>query len=741
MKSHDDSLLKYALEQGLTSQEFERICTILGRSPNKLEISLFAVMWSEHCSYKSSKPYLKKLPTSSPRVLQGPGENAGIIDIGDGLAVVFKVESHNHPSFIEPFQGAATGVGGILRDIFTMGARPVAVMDILQFGEPSDDRTPYLLNGVVGGISFYGNCMGIPTVGGRTGFHRSFNNNILVNAFCLGIVEKDKIFLARAGGEGNAVMYLGSRTGRDGIHGATMASDVFDDETEEKRPTVQVGDPFTEKLLMEASLEMMKEGLVLGIQDMGAAGLTCSTFEMASRGECGIELNLDKVPLREEGMTPEEIMLSESQERMLLVCTPENVDKISKIAEKWGLSACVVGTVVKGENVRVLWRGEEAANLPARALTEDTPVCRWKVEPVTPKALSGEELLSKISPVTDWQDLLDKFLSHPEIGSKKWITRQYDSMVGTDTVRGPGGDAACIRIKGSSKGILMSSDVNPRYCRNYPKEGTLIAVAEAARNIYCSGGRPIGITNCLNFGNPQRPEIMWQFSEAIDGLAEGARFFNAPVVSGNVSFYNETEGVSIDPTPTIVMVGLVEDVTKIPPAFFQNEGDVIYLLGKTVEEEIGLSAYLSVIYGIEEGRVPGVDLHAEKKLGEFLISIAEKKIVSCIHDCSEGGILLTLLECSFNSDDNLGFDIEAAGAVRPDAWLFSESQARAVVTIPPDLTKEFEKEISAVGIVCSRLGTVRNGACRVKDVFDLNIKELKNIWDSAVPSVAGVKES
>lgn len=725
-------LAAYAADQGLTAQELEQVCRMLGRIPNRLEVALFAVMWSEHCSYKSSRVHLKRLPTKGGAVLQGPGENAGIIDIGGPYAIAFKIESHNHPSYIEPYQGAATGVGGILRDIFTMGARPIAIMDCLFFGETDHPKTPYLLDGVVAGIAGYGNCMGIPTVGGMTVFHPTYNENILVNAFCLGLVEKEKIFRGTASGEGNAVIYLGSRTGKDGIHGATMASDAFGEETEHKRPTVQVGDPFAEKLVMEACLEIMEKHLVSGIQDMGAAGLTCSTFEMAARGGAGIDLNLDRVPLREAVMSPWEIMLSESQERMLLVAPPENVAAIQAIAKRWGLAASVVGTVTSREEVRITYRGEEVAKLPPKFLADEAPIYQRPMQAPPPRAEDNARLLASVPPIGDWPAALRRYLRHPDQGRKQWITRQYDSMIGTATLSGELCDAAVLRIKETGQGLALSSDVNHLYCRRDPRQGTKQAVAEAARNLYMSGAQPLGITNCLNFGNPENPEVMWQFGQAIDGLSEAARFFGTPVVSGNVSFYNQTEGKNIDPTPTIVMVGLMERAERRMTAPFKAAGDHLFLLGETREEEIGLSSFVSRLHGREEGAMPRLDLEREKALGEWMLAAAGQEILHSAHDCADGGLLLALLECALASE-GLGFALEALPAQRLDAYLFSESQGRAVISAAPERAAAVEALAQQRHFPCRRLGIVVGGRCSIPGAFDLALESLRGDWAQALP--------
>ncbi len=609
-------------QHGLTTKEYHKILKIMGREPNMVELGIFSVMWSEHCSYKSSRIYLKNLPTKGKQVICGPGENAGIVDIGDGLAVVFKVESHNHPSFIEPFQGAATGVGGILRDVFTMGARPIALLNSLRFGAPGHPKTPHLVNGVVSGIAGYGNCMGIPTVGGEVSFDECYNGNILVNAMCVGVVRKDQIFYAMAAGLGNPVIYVGSKTGRDGIHGATMASDVFDEKSEEKRPTVQVGDPFTEKLLMEACLELMRGKDVVGIQDMGAAGLTCCSMEMSGKGHVGIDLDLSQVPLREEKMTPYEIMLSESQERMLLVGKKGMEKNILNLFKKWDLDAEVVGKVVPGNQVTIRNNGRVEGVIPTMPITKEAPVYK---RPVKKPAYLGKVRELKWDLVeTNHSDTLKKLLASPNLASKKWVYRQYDHMVGTNTLVLPGSDAAVVRLKDphtghrkTKKGLAMSIDCNSRYCYLDPRRGGMIAVAEAARNIVCSGGRPLAVTDCLNFASPEDPEIMWQFKESLLGISEACKVLQTPIVSGNVSFYNQSNDGAIYPTPTIGMIGLLDDVSQHCTQWFKEEGDVILLVGAVHEpplQDLGGSEYLKVIHQTVRGEPPRLDLKLEKKV-------------------------------------------------------------------------------------------------------------------------------
>jgi phosphoribosylformylglycinamidine synthase len=666
-------------EHNLSEEEYARILRILGREPNLVELGIFSAMWSEHCSYKSSRVHLKKFPTSGPRVIQGPGENAGIVDIGDGLAVAFKMESHNHPSFIEPYQGAATGVGGILRDIFTMGARPIASLNSLRFGAIDAPRMRHLVDGVVRGIAGYGNCMGIPTVGGETTFHPGYNGNILVNVMNVGIVRKDRIFLGRAEGAGNPVVYVGSKTGRDGIHGATMASEEFaGDQTKQKRPAVQVGDPFTEKLLLEACLELFETDAVVGIQDMGAAGLTSSAFEMAGRAGSGVELDLSKVPVRETGMTPYEIMLSESQERMLLVARRDRLDRVFEIFRKWDLDAAEIGRVTDSGRVVLFFEGKIVADLPAEPLSSEAPVYdRPRAAPAAPPAprWPGEP------EPPDYGDCLRRILASPNVARKSWIWTQYDHMVGTNTVERPGGDAAIVRIKGTKKALALKSDVNPFFCALDPCRGGALAVAEAARSVACAGARPLAITDCLNFGNPEKPEVMGQFEAAVRGISDACRALDIPVVSGNVSFYNETDGRAIPPTPTVGMVGLLEDVEKRVRMPFRREGDVLAILGDT-RDELGGSEFLRVVRGRDEGPCPEVDLAAEKRLIDLLAALAEAGKLASAHDVSDGGLAVALAECAMTS--GLGMDVGLQSDVRPSAALFGETTARALISFGAD---------------------------------------------------------
>lgn len=718
---------------GLSVEEYQKVLEILGREPNLVELGIFSVMWSEHCSYKSSKVYLKNFPTTAQWVIQGPGENAGVIYIGDGIGVVFKMESHNHPSFIEPYQGAATGVGGILRDIFTMGARPVANLNSLRFGSLEDPKQRYLLNGVVAGIAGYGNCMGIPTVAGEVYFNDCYKGNILVNAMTVGLVRVDKIFKGSASGIGNPVIYVGSKTGRDGIHGATMASAEFGEGSEEKRPTVQVGDPFTEKLLLEACLEVFKTDYVVGIQDMGAAGLTSSSFEMASRAGTGIEMVLDDVPMREEGMTPYEIMLSESQERMLLVAREGTEDNIVEIFKKWDLDAVVVGRVTDDGFMRIKMGGKTVAELPVKPLADGAPLYNRPVKrPEYQSELQTLDLKSIKEP-SDYNDVLLKLLDAPTIASKRWIYRQYDHMVRTNTVVLPGSDAAVIRVKGTTKGLAMTTDCNSRYCYLDPYTGGMIAVAEAARNIVCSGGKPMAITDCLNFGNPEKPEIMWQFQQSTLGLSKACEILATPVIGGNVSLYNETHGVAIYPTPTVGMVGLLEDVDHHCTSWFKDDGDVILLLGLN-KEEIGGSEYLKVIHDLEKGMPPAMDLTLEKAVQDTCLNGIQDKLVKSAHDCSEGGLAVALAECCFTAGGHrIGAKVDIPLEIRTDAILFGETQSRIVVTVAEGNINDFNKIAAKYMAPVAMIGRVGGQRLKINNLIDLPVSEMEKIWSEAIP--------
>ena len=719
-------------QHGLTDDEYQRILKALRREPNLLELGIFSLMWSEHCSYKSSKVHLKNFTTTGEYVLQGPGENAGIVDIGDGLAVAFKMESHNHPSYIEPYQGAATGVGGILRDIFTMGARPIASLNSLRFGSFDHPKTRYLLNGVVAGIAGYGNCMGVPTVGGEVYFHESYNGNCLVNAMTVGIMKSSKIFKGKAEGVGNPVMYVGSKTGRDGIHGATMASDVFGEGGEERRPTVQVGDPFTEKLLLEACLEVFKTDYVIGIQDMGAAGLTSSSVEMASRAGTGIDLDVSLVPRREEGMTPYEVMLSESQERMLMVVKKGCEDKVKEIFHKWDLEAVVVGIVTDSGIIRVKEGNDIVATIPVKPLTDNAPVYKRPIK----RPASQDDIqtldLKQIHEPGNYNEILLKLISSPNIASKEWIYRQYDHMVRTDTVVLPGSDAAVVRIKGTKKALAMTADCNSRYCYLDPFAGGAIAVAEAARNLVCSGAKPIALTDCLNFGNPERPEIMWQFEQAVLGMSETARKLEVPVISGNVSLYNETSGTAVYPTPTVGMVGLIEDVSRHVTQWFKGEGDVIAILGET-KEELGGSEYLKIIHKLDKGRPPHLDINIEKRLQKACLNAIHDDIIKSAHDCSEGGLSVALAECCISSPHGvIGAEITLPVSMRRDAILFAESQSRIVISLAEeDITRlmAIADKHSVPAIIIGKAGGDR---LKINGLINMPVKELKEEWKGAL---------
>ncbi|OGQ78341.1 MAG: phosphoribosylformylglycinamidine synthase II [Deltaproteobacteria bacterium RIFCSPLOWO2_12_FULL_60_19] len=717
---------------GLTEEEHRKIVHLLGREPNYTELGVFSVMWSEHCSYKSSRVHLKLLPTEGKAVIQGPGENAGIVDIGDGLCAAFKMESHNHPSFIEPYQGAATGVGGILRDIFTMGARPIASLNSLRFGSFDHPRTRYLLGGVVAGIGGYGNCIGVPTVGGEVFFDESYNANILVNAFTLGIAEKRRIFKGTAKGAGNPVMYVGAKTGRDGIHGATMASEAFSEESEKRRPTVQVGDPFTEKLLLEACLELMKKNWLVGIQDMGAAGLTSSSVEMAARGGAGIELELSRVPLRETGMTPYEILLSESQERMLLVAKKGQENQVKKIFERWDLDAVVVGKVTKDRTFRAFFGGAEVAAIPVAALTSEAPVYHRPAErPATQDELQRLEL-EKVPQPEDLGVVLKQLLDSPNIASKEWVFRQYDHLVRSNTVVGPGGDAAVIRIKGSHKALAVTVDGNGRYCFLDPYVGGILTVAESARNLACVGARPLGLTDCLNFGSPERPEVMWQFSQVIQGMRDGCAALGVPVVSGNVSFYNETDGVPIYPTPTVGMVGLLSKVQRHVTPWFKSAGDLIVLLGRT-REELGGSEYLKLVHGSVKGTPPWIDLRLERAVQESCLKAIEKGILRSAHDVSDGGLAVALAECCIGGPEkSLGARIELREMMRPDALLFGESQSRIVVSVKEKDLGRLRDIAAKEGAPLQILGEVGGPRLAIQPLLQLPVEELRAAWAGAL---------
>ena len=743
-----------AADHGLTADEYAHILQLLGRTPSFEELGIFSVMWSEHCSYKSSRRFLSQLPTTGPAILQGPGENAGIVDIGDGLAVVFKIESHNHPSFIEPYHGAATGVGGILRDVFTMGARPIASLNSLRFGAPDHPRTPYLVKGVVAGIGGYGNSVGVPTVGGEVYFDPGYNGNILVNAFTLGVVHTDRIFRACAAGVGNPVMYVGSRTGRDGIHGASLlASREFDERSEELRPAVQVGDPFTENLLIEACLELMQRDLIVAIQDMGAAGLTSSSVEMAGRGGTGFSLNLDTIPVREAGISPYELLLSESQERMLLVAKAGCEEDVRAIFARWDLQAVVVGQVTDDARFRAQWQGQEVVSIPVSALTDGAPAYERPAAPPDDLAARQSLDLSRIPLPTDYNQVLLQLLRSPNLASKEWVYRQYDGLVCGNTVVQSGSDAAIIRIKGTQTGIGLSVDCNSRYCLQDPYRGAVIAVAESARNLAVSGARAIALSDCLNFGNPEKPAVMWQFQQAIAGMRDACEALGLAVVSGNVSFYNETEGKAIPPTPTVAMVGILPDVTQHVTQWFKQPGDVIILLGQTqtLEEELGASEYLCVIHDQVAGLPPSLDLAQEKRLHDVCIQAAQEQLVSSAHDVAEGGLAVALAEaCITGPGTGIGigghvnlaglaeFAQPLRGSLRLDALLFGESQSRVVVSLPAKNVSRLQALAQTASVPCTVLGEVGGTALDITGVIQLPVAQLQHEWRTALAQQIGL---
>ncbi len=737
MSTVDTALLE---RHGLTPDEYARIVRALGREPSIAELGIFSVMWSEHCSYKSSRMHLRKLPTQGPRVLQGPGENAGAVDIGDGLAAVFKIESHNHPSFIEPYQGAATGVGGIIRDIFTMGARPIALMNSLRFGDldgAEGARTRRTVEGVVAGIAGYGNSIGIPTVGGEIVFDERYAGNPLVNVFCLGIADADALVLGSASGSGNPVYYVGSKTGRDGIHGATMASAEFDDKSAEKRPAVQVGDPFMEKLLLEACLELMKTDALIGVQDMGAAGLTCSTCEMGSRGGAGIEIDVTHVPQRETGMTPYEIMLSESQERMLLCVKKGREAEVEQVFEKWDLHAAHIGYVTADGIMRVKDRGVVVAEIPNTALVDEAPV--YDRPTARPSYLDDVRRFDSAAlPRRDARESLLTLLGSPSIASKRWVYRQYDHMVRTNSIVLAGMGAGVVRIKGTARALALSVDGNGRYCYLDPRRGAMLAVAEASRNVACAGGVPIGATNCLNFGNPERPETMWQLVEAIEGIAEACRALDVPITGGNVSLYNETNGEAIYPTPIIGVVGLLEDAGAALARPFRAAGDEVVLLGEGYGE-IGGSEYLKAVHGLVAGGPPRLDLARERALIDLMPRAAAAGLVRSAHDCSDGGVAVTLAECTFDGGIGLEVDVPAVANSAGDAVaaaLFGESASRAIVSVRDADRDAFLKLAAAAGVPARVIG--RTGGSRITirvagaPAVDCGIAEAEHIWNGAI---------
>lgn len=719
-------------EHGLSESEYEQVLSILGRVPNLTELGIFSVMWSEHCSYKSSKKWLKTLPTEAPWVICGPGENAGVVDIGDGQAAIFKMESHNHPSFIEPYQGAATGVGGIMRDVFTMGARPVANMNALRFGQPNHPKTRHLVSGVVAGIGGYGNCMGIPTVGGETNFHASYDGNILVNAMTVGIADTDKIFYSAAAGIGNPVVYVGSKTGRDGIHGATMASAEFDDDSEEKRPTVQVGDPFAEKLLLEACLELMATDAIVAIQDMGAAGLTSSSFEMADKGGVGIQINVDQVPMREEAMTPYEVMLSESQERMLMVLKPGSEDAARKIFEKWELDFAIIGKVTDTGKMILTMNGEIVADLPVGPLVDAAPEYdRPWVKTPPPAPIKAHE----ITPVDDLGDALLKILGSSEVASRKWIWEQYDHMVMGDTIQRPGGDAAVVRIHGTDKALAITTDCNPRYCYADPESGGAQAIAETWRNLTATGATPLAVTDCMNFGNPQRPEIMGQFVGCIDGMRAACLALDYPVVSGNVSLYNETNGTGIHPTPAIGGVGLLTQSDHMATIAFKAAGDTVLLVGDT-SGDMGQSIYLKEIEGREEGAPPTVKLDVEKRNGDFVRDAIHSGLVTACHDISDGGLAVALSEMALAGD--IGATVSVDSDLPAHALCFAEDQARYVITASAANAEKLLQNAQKANVPLQNIGTTGHNELKIVDTLAISIRDMRQVHADWLPDLMTV---
>ena len=724
---------------GITPDEYDRIRELMGREPNLLELGLCSVMWSEHCSYKSSRVHLKTLPTTGPRVVQGPGENAGAVDIGDGLCAVFKIESHNHPSFIEPYQGAATGVGGIIRDIFTMGARPIALLNALRFGSIDTPLARRIFEGVVAGIGGYGNSIGIPTVGGEVVFDEAYTGNPLVNVLCLGIARREDIIKGAARGAGNPVYYVGAKTGRDGIHGATMASAEFDESSAEKRPAVQVGDPFMEKLLMEACLEVMKTGALVGIQDMGAAGLTCSTSEMGSRGSHGMDVDVEHVPQRETGMTPYEIMLSESQERMLMVVHKGREREVEAIFEKWDLHAVRVGVVTEGDRLRIHERGILVADVPNRALTDEAPVYRRPMqEPAWQSRVQRLDLAS-LGPAPPPQEAFDTLIAAPTIASKRWAYQQYDHTVGTNTVAQPGASAAVVRVKGTSIGLAMSVDGNGRFTYLDPHLGGMLAVAEAARNVACAGGEPIGATNNLNFGNPERPEIMWQFGEAVRGIGDACRALDVPITGGNVSLYNETEGRAIFPTPVLGVVGLIRDVARTCTRTFKQPGAAVVVFGDN-RAELGGSEYLARMHGTVAGTPPALDLQRERALQRLVVQLVGDGLVESAHDCAEGGLAIALAECTFDTGGiGVVAGVPAAGAAgrhQVAATLFGESASRVVVSVAPDRLEAVLAAARDAGVPAARVGETGGDRVRLSVqgtiAVDASVAEAESAWRDAI---------
>ena len=714
---------------GLKFDEFEKIVEGLGREPNLTELGIFSAMWNEHCSYKSSKFWLKKLPTSGDRVVQGPGENAGVIDIDDGDVAVFKMESHNHPSFLEPYQGAATGVGGILRDVFTMGARPVANLNALRFGEPNHPKTKHLLSGVVSGIGGYGNCIGVPTVGGEVNFHPSYNGNILVNAMTVGIAKRDKIFYSAAAGIGNPVVYVGSKTGRDGIHGATMASAEFDEDSEEKKPTVQVGDPFTEKLLLEACLELMKEEAIIAIQDMGAAGLTSSSIEMASKGNVGLEIDLSKVPMRAQNMSAYELMLSESQERMLMVLDPSKETMAREIFKKWDLEFEVIGKVTDTKKLILIMNGKEEASIPINILVEDAP--EYQRDYIIEEPSPIKEYLPEDFDQSEIIPNLLSMIAHPDLCSRKWIWEQYDHMVMADTVVRPGSDAAVVRVHGSNKGLAISTDCSPVYCKHNPYEGGKHAVVETWRNLVASGALPIAITDCMNFGNPEKPEIMGQFVECIRGMGDACSKLNYPVVSGNVSLYNETNGEGIYPTPAIGGVGLIKDLSNVKTISLKGEGNYLCIVGKS-NNHLGNSKYMTIIQKKEDGGTPTINLDEELANGHFVLELINKQLVMSSHDVGEGGILIAVAEMCIAGNLGLNIDEDKEFSHR---YFFGENQSRYLIEIKQENFEQIKQLAKSKNISFEKLGEVNQENIRINKSNIIKVSELKRNYERGISEI------
>jgi len=725
-------------DHGLSEEEYQKIIEMLGREPNFTELGIFSVMWSEHCSYKNSIALLKTLPREGDALLTKAGEeNAGAVDIGDGLAVVFKIESHNHPSAVEPYQGAATGVGGILRDIFTMGARPIASLDSLRFGNPDNPRVRYLLDGVVRGIGDYGNSFGVPTVAGETYFDEAYTGNPLINAMAVGMVKSDMIVSGTIKGDGNAVMIVGSKTGRDGIHGATFASEELSEKSESKRPSVQIGDPFTEKLLLEATLEIIDKDLIVGIQDMGAAGITCSCSEMSFRGDSGVTIDIEKVPVREENMIPYEILLSESQERMLVCVKPGKEKEVEEVFKKWELDSTIIGYANDSGIFKVRLNGETIAEIPSRvlALGGDTPV--YHRETKRPEYLDrlNEIKMDDYSPDQNWNEVLVRMMGAPNICNKSWVFNQYDSMVRTNTAVGPGSDAAILRVRKTGKALAMVTDCNGRYCYLNPRMGASQAVAEAARNIVCSGGKPVAVTNCLNFGNPYKPEIYYGFAEAVAGMGEACTVFNTPVTGGNVSFYNEDPERAVFPTPTIGMLGLIEDMDRITTQWFKDDGDLIYLIGEN-REELGASEYLNIVFGKKTGPIPELDLNHEKNVQDTVLEAIKQGLIKSAHDCSDGGLAVALAECCITEREKMnGAEVFLDDAIRTDCLLFGETQSRIVVTVDSgdaealfDLCVENHVPIAAIG-------TVGGPRLKINDLVDIPLSDLEDAYYNSLPKI------